>query len=106
MLRKQTWGNRLYFSSFSVPVLEDPHMLGLEASHASWELKGLLLPGKSLLGGGALSPEGGQAQPVPLLLFTSVGLGAAPRAAVEAVLASAQAVARRVLPAPPPLYWR
>lgn len=40
-------------------------MLGLKASHASWELKGLLLlPGKSLPGGEALSPEWGQATPL------------------------------------------
>lgn len=44
-------------------------MLGLKASHASWELKGLpFLPGKSLLGGGELSPEWGKASlsPSPL----------------------------------------
>lgn len=54
-------------------------MLGLKASHASWELKGLLLlPGKSLLGGGERSPEWGQAKSVPLLLrLPSVGGGAA-----------------------------
>lgn len=53
-------------------------MLGLKASHASWELKGLLLlPGKSLLGGGERSPEWGLAKPVPfLLLIPSVGGGA------------------------------
>ena len=28
MLRQQTWGNRLYFSSFPVPVLEDPTYVG------------------------------------------------------------------------------
>lgn len=51
-------------------------MLGLKASHASWELKGLLLlPGKSLLGGEELSPEWGQARPFPLP-SPPVGLGA------------------------------
>lgn len=30
MLRQQTWGNRLYFSSFPVPVLEDPTYVGPE----------------------------------------------------------------------------
>lgn len=30
MLRQQTWGNRLYFSSFSIPVLEDPTYVGPE----------------------------------------------------------------------------
>lgn len=30
MLRQQTWGNRLYFSSFPVPVLEDPTYVGTE----------------------------------------------------------------------------
>lgn len=28
MLRQQTWGNRLYFSSFTVPVLEAPTYVG------------------------------------------------------------------------------
>lgn len=30
VLRQQTWGNRLYFSSFPVPVLEDPTYVGPE----------------------------------------------------------------------------
>lgn len=58
-------------------------MLGLKASHASWELKGLLvLPGKSLRGGGALSPEWGLAKPAPPPHFHGVGL--APGAACGA----------------------
>lgn len=28
MLRQQTWGNRLYFSSFTIPVLEAPTYVG------------------------------------------------------------------------------
>lgn len=58
-------------------------MLGLKASHASWELKGLLLlPGKSLLGDGERSPEWGQTKPVLLLLLV-------PSAGGGPVLASA-----------------
>lgn len=62
MLRQQTWGNRLYFSSFPVPVLEDPtyvgpgdipRVLGAEGAAASAR-KNLFLEGE-------LSPERGQA---------------------------------------------
>lgn len=52
-------------------------MLGLKASHASWERKGLLLlPGKSLPGGEELSPERGQAKPSPSPSSLTWGVGA------------------------------
>lgn len=74
-------------------------MLGLKASHASWELKGLLLlPGKSLRGGEGLSPEWGQATPLPLL-SPPVGLGA--------LLAGASGSGwAEILPALLPPAWR
>lgn len=99
MLRQQTWGNRLYFSSFPVPVLEDPtyvgpgdipRVLGAEGAAASAR-KNLFLEG------GALPREG----PGLDCLSSSLPLAGGGMASM-----SGCGCGQRILPAPLPPTWR
>lgn len=100
VLRQQTWGNRLYFSSFPVPVLEDPtyvgpgdipRVLGAEGAAASAR-KNLFLEWGS-------SPQRG-ARP-RLSLSSSL-----PQAGGGMASTSGCGCGQRILPAPLPPTWR
>ena len=100
VLRQQTWGNRLYLSSFPVPVLEDPtyvgpgdipRVLGAEGAAASAR-KNLFLERGS-------SPQRG-ARP-RLSLSSSLPLAGGGMASM-----SGCGCGQRILPAPLPPTWR
>lgn len=99
MLRQQTWGNRLYFSSFPVPVLEDPTYVGPEGIPRVLGAEGAAVSARKIPSWrwGAL-PRVGPGKPVP---FPS----SLPRAGGQ--LPGPQAAAGpRILPASLCCTWR
>jgi hypothetical protein len=86
LLRQQTWGNRFYFSSFPVPVLEEPTYVGPEGIPRVLGAEGAVVDAvkeNPFLEVGAL-PRMGPGQPGPLSPH-SCGVGATPRALVGGV---------------------
>lgn len=76
LLRQQTRGNRLYFSSFPVPVLEDPTYVGPEGIPRVLGAEGAAVSAKKIPSWRwAALPRVGPGKPVPFLLFTFIGVG-------------------------------
>ena len=100
VLRQQTWGNRLYFSSFPVPVLEDPTYVGPEDIPRVLGAEGAAASARKIPSWrwGALPREGTGLDCLPPLHFHGVGL--------EVASASGCGCGWRILPAPLPLTWR
>lgn len=75
LLRQQTWGNRFYFSSFPIPVLEEPTYVGPEGIPRVLGAEGVMaiLPGKCLLGGGCSPPNGTGPDPSSSSLLSQDG---------------------------------